>query len=186
MQLHAKYQVTICNRWKVMVNVEVARSLNSIWHLTLKNDLDLDMSPIKLCILVRWIHMPNIKLLSAIGEKLWPMLKLHVFDLQFDLEVGPWHWHVIHQIVRLSEINSLAKYQVAICNRSRWKVMANVKVAHFLTSIWPLTLKNDLDLDMSPIKLSVLVRWVHMQNMKLLSAIGGKLWPKLKLLVFYL
>ena len=96
MQLHAKYQVTICNRWNVMVNVKEAHFLTSIWPLTLKYDLDLDMSPIKLCVLVRWIQMPNIKLLSAIGEKLWPLLKLHVFDLQFDLEVWPWPWHVTH------------------------------------------------------------------------------------------
>ena len=149
---------------------KISLFLTSIWPLTLKYDLDLDMSPIKLCVLVRWIQMPNIKLLSAIGEKLWPLLKLHVFDLQFDLEVWPWPWHVTHQIVRLNEMNTHAKYEVAICNR--WKVMTNVKVARFWPSIWPLTLKDDLDLDISPLKLCGLTWHICMPNIKLLSAIA--------------
>ena len=120
------------------------------------------MSTSKLSVFMRCIHMPNIKLLSAICEKLWPMLKLHffTFNLTFDLEGWPWPWHFTHQNVRLDVTHMYAKYQVAICNR--WKVMTNVKVACFWPSIWPLTLKDDLD--MPPFKVSVLKRWIHMPN----------------------
>jgi hypothetical protein len=43
------------------------------WPLTLKDDLDL--SSLKMCSSMRYTCMPNIKLLSSIFKKLWPMLK---------------------------------------------------------------------------------------------------------------
>ena len=70
MNRDANYQAAICNRCKVVVNVKKSCVLTSIWQLTVNDDLDLGMSPIKMCVLMKCIHMPHIKLLSAIGEKL--------------------------------------------------------------------------------------------------------------------
>ena len=47
-----------------------------ILPLTLKDDLDLNLSPLKMCSFMRYICMPNIKLLSSILQKLLQMLKL--------------------------------------------------------------------------------------------------------------
>ena len=177
--------ISAIGHWcKVLVNVKVSFVLTSIWPLTLNDDLGLDMSPIRMCVLMRRIHMPNIKLQSAIGEKLWPLLKLLIFYLQFDL----WPWKITLTLTchpskcALNKINTDDKYQVAICKRC--KVMANVKVSFVLTWIWPLTLRDDLDLDMSPIRMCILMRRIHMSDIKLLSAIGENLLPMLKLHVF--
>ena len=43
------------------------------WPLTLKDDLDL--SALKMCSSMRYTCMANIKLLSSLLQKLWPMLK---------------------------------------------------------------------------------------------------------------
>ena len=77
------------------------------------------------------MHIQNIKLLSAIGVKLWPMLKLHVFYFQFDL----WPWRMtltFHQNVQLDVIHMYAKYQVATCNS--WIYMNFVKVGRKQTN----------------------------------------------------
>ena len=42
----------------------------------MKDGLDLDKLPLKMCSLSRCICMPNIKSLSVMAQKLWPMLKL--------------------------------------------------------------------------------------------------------------
>ena len=42
----------------------------------MKDELDLDKLPLKMCGLSRCICMPNIKSLSVMAQKLWPMLKL--------------------------------------------------------------------------------------------------------------
>ena len=77
---------------------------------------------------------------------LWSMLKWTIWPIFFtlDFEGWPWPWHITPQSVRLHEIHILTKYQVSICNGSN--VMANVKVVWPKLYIWPLTLKNDLDL----------------------------------------
>ena len=89
--------------------------------MSLKDDLDLDMSPIKVSVLMRWIQMQNIKLL--------------------------------------------------LCNR--WNVMTNVKVVRFWRSIWTLTFKDDLDLDISSLKMCGVMWHICMPNIKLWPSI----WP---------
>ena len=106
-------------------------------YLTLKYDLDLCMSPIKMCSLMRYICMPIMKSLSGLVKKLWTMLKLVIWPIYLtaDLEGWPWPWHVCTQNVRLHEIHMHAKYEVSTCIIS--KVMANVKVGHKQTNRWP-------------------------------------------------
>ena len=65
--LYTKYQMSISIGSKVM-----AKTLS----LTLKNDLDLKMLQLKMCSFVRYMCAPNIKCLSPLDQKLWPMLKL--------------------------------------------------------------------------------------------------------------
>ena len=62
--MHAKYQVPIFNIAKELIKWAILATY--IWHLTLKDDLDLDLSPLKLCSSMRYTCMPNIKLLSWI------------------------------------------------------------------------------------------------------------------------
>jgi len=45
------------------------------WPLTLNDELDLDLSPLKMCSSMRYTCMPNMKLLPSILQKLCPMLK---------------------------------------------------------------------------------------------------------------
>jgi len=114
-----------------------------IWPLTLKDDLDL--SPSKMCNSMRYTCMPNIKLLSSILKKWWPMLKFSdgrtdAISLTFDLAGWPWPSPFTTQNVQLHEIHMHAKYQVAILNIE--KVMANVKVfgrtdRRHIFDIWP-------------------------------------------------
>ena len=56
-----------------------------IWPLTLKDDLDLDILPLKMCDFVKYTFFPNIKSLSVFAQKLWPMLKLFGQNSIFDL-----------------------------------------------------------------------------------------------------
>ena len=86
-------------------------------YLTLKYDLDLCMSPIKMCSLMRYICMPIMKSLSGLVKKLWTMLKLVIWPIYLtaDLEGWPWPWHVCTQNVRLYEIHMHAKYEVSTC-----------------------------------------------------------------------
>ena len=111
-----------------MANVKVVWPKLYIWPLTLKNDLDLILLPLKMCSLVRCTCTPNIKCLSLLDQMLWPKWKwtfLPIY-LTFDLEGWPWPWQITPQNVRLEEMHMHAKYQVSICNGS--KVKANVKV----------------------------------------------------------
>ena len=61
---------------KVMANVEVGDLTYMFLPLTLKGDLDLNILPLKMCGLMKYTCMPNIKSLCLMGQKLWPMLKL--------------------------------------------------------------------------------------------------------------
>ena len=114
-------------------------------YLTLKYDLDLCMSPIKMCSLMRYICMPIMKSLSGLVKKLWTMLKLVIWPIYLtaDLEGWPWPWHVCTQNVRLHEIHMHAKYEVSTCIIS--KVMANVKVGHTKKQIYSIYLTFDLE-----------------------------------------
>ena len=100
--------------------------------LTLKDDLDL--SPLKMCSSMRYTCMPNIKFLSWILHKLWPMLKFEQFwpvYLTFDLEGWPWPLPFTTQNVQLHEIHMHAKYQVAIFN------IAKVMILTHIFDLWP-------------------------------------------------
>ena len=147
-------------------------------YLTLKDDLDLYLSQLKMCSSMRYTWMPNIKLISSILQKLW----FWPIYLTFDLE--GWPLPFTTQNVELHEIHMHAKYQVAIFNIA--KVMANVKVWAILTPyIWPLTLKDDLwhwkmTLTFHHSKCARSMRYTCMPNIKLLSSILQKLWPMLK------
>jgi hypothetical protein len=86
----------------------------------------------------------------------------HIY-LTSDLE--GWPWPFTTQNVQLHEIHMHAKYQVAIFNIAK----VFIKWAILATYIWPLTLKDDLDL--SPLKMCSFMRYTCMPNMKLLSSI---------------
>ena len=68
--MHFKYKIASFNIAEVTLHEQ-------FWpiYLTLKDDLDLDLPPLKMCSSMRYTCMPNIKLLSSILQKLWPMLK---------------------------------------------------------------------------------------------------------------
>ena len=146
-----------------------------IWPLTLKNDLDLMMLPLKMCSLMIVTCSPNIKCLSLLDQILWPMWPIY---LTFDLEGWPWPWQITPQNKQLHKIHIVTKYQVSICIGS--KVMANVKVVWPNLYIWPLPLKNDLDLKLLPLKMCSLVRCTCTPNIKCLSQLDQMLWPKWK------
>ena len=84
-----------------------------IWPLTLKNDLDLMMLPLKMCSLVIVTCTPNIKCLSLLDQMLWPMWSIY---LTFDLEGWPLPllWQSTPQNVRLHKIHIHNKYKVYI------------------------------------------------------------------------
>jgi len=70
--MHAKYQVTILLYIIVMAPTP---------YLTLKDDIDLIMLPLKTRGLIRYACMPNTKF--ALDKKLW---RVKVGDLTFELE----------------------------------------------------------------------------------------------------
>jgi hypothetical protein len=63
--IHAKYQIAIVNSEKVMTNVSFRTDghMPYIRPLTLKDDLDLHLSPLKMCSSMRCTCMPNITVL---------------------------------------------------------------------------------------------------------------------------
>jgi hypothetical protein len=86
----------------------------------------------------------------------------HIY-LTSDLE--GWPWPFTTQNVQLNEIHMLGKYQVAIFNIAK----EFIKWAILATYIWPLTLKDDLDL--SPMIMCSFRRCICMPNIKLLLSI---------------
>ena len=102
----------------------------------------------------------------------------------------------LYQNVRLNEMNTHAKYQVAICNRR--KVMTNVKVAriHLQFDLWPwmmtLTLTyyhQNLRLNEINTRVNFLVdicnRWKVMTNVKVAYFdLQFDLWPWMMTLTF--
>ena len=95
--------------------------------------------------------------------------------LTFDLEGWPWPSPFTTQNVQLHEIHMQAIYQVAFFNVAK----VYIKWAILTTYIWPLPLKDDLDL--SPLKMCSSMRYICMPNIKLLSSILQKLLQMLKL-----
>jgi len=142
-----------------------------IWLLTLKNDLDLLMVPLKMCSLVRFTCTPNIKCLSLLDQMLWPMWPIfwHV-TLKDDLNILP------------LKMCGFMKYTQTIKSLSvmAQKLWPMLKVVWPKLYIWPLTLKNDLDLIIIPLKMCSLVRCTYTPNIKCLSLLDQMLWPKWK------
>ena len=60
--------------------------------------------------------MPNIKLLSAIGAKIYPMIKLHVFTFNLTFDLEGWPWLFTPQNVRGDVTHMYAKYQEVTFN----------------------------------------------------------------------
>jgi len=77
--VHAEYQVFICTGSNVIANVKIADK-----HLTY--DLDLSLSPLKMCIFMRCTYMPIIKCLSLLIQKLWQMVKSVIWPIFFTLK----------------------------------------------------------------------------------------------------
>ena len=125
-----------------------------IWPLTLKDDLDLDKLPFKMCGLSRCICIPNIKSLSVMAQKLWPMLKLspnrqtnRQTDKQTNKQTNRRGKNNMPPPSILSGGHNLyTKYQMSISIGSN--AMAKMKVDFFtyIFDIWPwrmtLTLTN--------------------------------------------
>ncbi len=88
---------------------------------------------------------------------IWPLY------LTFDLD--GWPWPFTTQNVQLHEVHMHAKYQIAIFN-----------IAKFDLWPWTLTLKDDFDHDLIPLKMCSSMRYTCMPNIKLLSLILHKLW----------
>ena len=69
------------------------------WPLTLKDNLDPDLSPVKMCNSMRYTCKPNMNFLSSILQKLWPMLKFsdgqtdRRTDRQFKCYMPPFRGH---------------------------------------------------------------------------------------------
>jgi len=98
--------------------------------------------------------------------------------LTFDLEEWPWRWHVTTQKVRLYKIHVNTKYQMSISIGPKlWPMLKWMLWPIF----WPLTLRDDLDLNILPIKMCSFMKYTCMPNIKSLCVIGRKLWPMLKL-----
>jgi len=137
------------------------------WPLT--NDIDLMMLPLKMCSLVRFKYQMSISIGSNVMTNV-----TYIFDLwpsRMTLTLIYYSWKCTPY-----EIHILTKFQVSICIDS--KVMANVKVVRTKLYIWPLTLKNDLDLILLPLKMCSLVRCTCTPNLKCLSLLDLMLWPR--------
>jgi len=142
---------------------------------------------------IRYPCMQNIELLSSILQNLtldlegWPFTTLNVqlheicmnakyqvaifniAKLTFDLNLEGWPWPFTTQNVQLHEIHMHATYQVTIFDIAKLDLWP-----------WPFTLKDDLDLNLSPLKICSSMRYTCMANIKLLSSILQKLWAMLK------
>ena len=98
-----------------------------VWILTLKDDLEHDITTLNMCGNMRYTCMLFNKYISKLVNMLW------VFDLEI------WHWPLLDV-----QIHMKAKYQDSISTGSNiWSTLY----------IWPLNLRNDIDLIMSPLKM---------------------------------
>jgi len=150
-----------------------------IWPLTLKDDLDI--LPLKMCSFIKYTFLLNIISLSALAKKLWSMLMLISQNSIFDL--WPWRmtltFHFYHSKCAASwdapvhQISNVYLYWIKCYGQSESGL--------FDLYIWPLILKDDLDLNKLPIKMCGLSRCICMPNIKSLSIMALKLWPMLKL-----
>ena len=89
----------------------------SNWLLTFQDDLDLNILPLKMCISISYSYISNIKLQSAIVQKLWQMSKYLTFDL------CGWPLHV----------NS------NLCSFKSYTCMSNIKLlSKMVEKFWPM------------------------------------------------
>ena len=88
-----------------------------IWPLTLKDNLDLNLSPLKMCSSMWCMCMPNIKFLSAI-----------VKICRFDLYIWP-----------LTLKDDLDRSPLKMCSSMRYTCMPNIKLLpSILQKLWPM------------------------------------------------
>ena len=92
---------------------------------------------------MRHTCMPSIKSLTVKVADLKPIMCACCLILSkyADLAGWPWPWYATTEYEWLDDIHMHARYQVCICNGL--KIIGNCKILY----IWPLTLKDDLDLD---------------------------------------
>ena len=130
-------------RCMCMLNINVVSEIALKWcpmlklwpvlmYVTLTNDIDLNMSPLKMFSYLWYTRMSNRKYLHQLVQKLWCIKNTQFWTIYLTFEGLPWSSHFAPQNVRLDVIHMYAKYQVAICNR--WIVMNNVKVGHKQTN----------------------------------------------------
>ena len=132
-----------------------------IWPLTLK--VDLDISCPKYAALKIHIHNKYQVSIST-GSK----VMAQTLNLTCDLAEWPWHMMV----------------PLKTCGFMRYTCTPNITSLSPLDQklwpklfIWPLTLKNDLDLMMLPLKMYSLVIFTCTPNIKYLSLLDQMLWP---------
>ena len=127
-------------------------TLPIFFSLTLNDDLDLNVLPITMYGLMWYTFLPNIKSLSVMAQKLWPMLKLYSQNSIFDL----WPWRMTLTLY-LYHSKCAASWDAPVHQISNvhlyWiKCYGKSESGLFYLYILPLTLKNDLDLDILPLK----------------------------------
>jgi len=122
------------NKMHVHAKYDVYFATMTYFKLTLKDDLDLDMSPLYMCVSFRNICMQNMKSLSV---KVWKLLFFtHIFDL------WPLIMTLTFYICGSMGFTYIPNMKTLII--SCWKVKGYVKFVNFEFN-WLMTLKDDLD-----------------------------------------
>ena len=124
--LYTKYQMYISIGSKVM-------AILYIWPLTLKNDLDLIMLPIKMYSLVRFTCTPNIKCLSLFDQ----MMANVTYILTFDLEEWPWPWHIMCKMCNFMRYTFLPNIKsISVISQRSWPVL-KLYDQNSIFDLWP-------------------------------------------------
>ena len=135
--------------------------------------LTLTYWPLKMCGFLKYTFLPNIKSLSVLAPKLWPMLKLYGQNSIFDL----WPWRMTLTLY-FYHSKCAASYDAPVHQISNvylyWiKCYCQSENGPFDLYIWPLTLKDDLDCDKLPLKMCGLSRCICMPNIKSISVMAS-------------
>ena len=130
-----------------------------IWHLTLRGHIDLDMSSVEICAFMRCTCMLKYKVSFSTDSKvrfIWPLTFRDYLDLDM----------------------------FKMCSLKKDTCIKNIKSLSLLDpklwpklQIWPLTLKNDLDLIMLPLETCGFISSICRLNINCLSLCDQKLWP---------
>ena len=132
------------------------------------------MLPFKMCGFVRYMLAPNIKCPSPLDKKLWPMFKwIMYFYLWLWRMTLTFYWYHSEYAALWDFTCTLNIKCLSLLDQKLWPKLL----------IWPLTLKNDLDLKMLPLKMCGFVRYMCTPNTKCLSQLDQKLWPIIKWII---